>query len=147
MKSGKKGFTLIEMLIAVAVLAVLSVGIIRLFVASQISHDKAVDIDYAVLETNALIEDFQGEKSLSEKANRFTIYYDNNWERSVLKDSNSLYAIYGDMVKLSDDQEGLLHVDLRVLRLKPYPLEKNEEHEIYKVSVIVEDVSYWSENK
>lgn len=146
MRSGKKGFTLIEMIIAVGVLAVLAVGIIRLFIASEVSHEKAVDIDYAVLETNSLIEEFQEMKNSSEKASRFTIYYDDNWGRSI-KDTNSLYAIYGDMVKLSDEQEGLLHLDLRAVRLKPYPLEKNEEFEIYKVSVIVEDMSYWGENK
>lgn len=146
MRSGKKGFTLIEMIIAVGVLAVLAVGIIRLFIASEVSHEKAVDIDYAVLETNSLIEEFQEMKNSSEKASRFTIYYDDNWGRSI-KHTNSLYAIYGDMVKLSDEQEGLLHLDLRAVRLKPYPLEKNEEFEIYKVSVIVEDMSYWGENK
>ena len=146
MRSGKKGFTLIEMIIAVGVLAVLAVGIIRLFIASEVSHKKAVDIDYAVLETNTIIEEFQELRDSSEKASRFTIYYDENWERSI-KDSNSLYAIYGDMVKLSDEQEGLLHLDLRAVRLKRYPLEKNEEFEIYKVSVIVEDMSYWGENK
>jgi len=145
-RSGKKGFTLIEMIIAVGVLAVLAVGIIRLFIASEVSHKKAVDIDYAVLETNTIIEEFQELRDSSEKASRFTIYYDNNWERSI-KDSETLYAIYGDMVKLSDEQGGLLYLDLRAVRLKPYPLEKNEEFEIYKVSVIVEDMSYWGENK
>ncbi len=145
MRSGKKGFTLIEMIIAVGVLAVLAVGIIRLFIASEVNHKKALDTDCAVLETNALIEEFQ-EINPSEKASRFTIYYNDNWERSV-KDSDSMYAVYGDIVKLSDDQEGLSHLDLRAVRLKPYPLEKNEEHEIYKISVIVEDMSYWGENK
>lgn len=146
MRSGKKGFTLIEMIIAVGVLAVLAVGIIRLFIASEVRHQKAIDLDYAVLETNALIEKFQGLRDTSEFASRFTIYFNNNWERSN-KDSETLYAIYGDTVKLSDDQEGLLHLDLRAVRLKPYALEKNEEYEIYKVSVIVEDMSYWGENK
>ena len=125
MRSGKKGFTLIEMIIAVGMLAVLSVGIIRLFVVSQVSHYKAVDIDYAVLETNALIEEFQVTENPAEKASRF--------------------AIYCDLAQLSKDKEGLLHLDLRAVRLKPYPMEKNDEHEIYKVSVVVEDMSYWSE--
>lgn len=145
MRSGKKGFTLIEMIIAVGLLAVLSVGIIRLFVVSQVSHYKAVDVDYAVLETNALIEEFQVTENPAEKAKRFTIYYDSNWERSEIKGSETLYAIYGDLAQLSKDKEGLLHLDLRAVRLKPYPMEKNEEHEIYKVSVVLEDMSYWSE--
>jgi len=144
-RSGKKGFTLIEMIISVGVLAVLAVGIIRLFIASEVTHKKAIDIDRAVLETNAIIEEFQEIINPSEKASRFTIYYDNNWERSV-KDSDSMYAVYGDIVMLSEDQGGLSHLDLRAVRLKPYPLEKSEEYEIYNISVIVEDMSYWGEN-
>lgn len=147
MRSSKKGFTLIEMIIAVGILAALAVGIIRLFIASQVSLQKATDIDYAVLEINALIEWFQNMEGSSEKASRFTIYYDDKWERSTIKDSITQYAIYGDLAKLSDDQAGLLHLDLRAVRLKPYPLEKNEEYEIYKVAVIIEDMSYWGENK
>lgn len=146
MKSGKKGFTLIEMIIAVGILAVLAVGIIRLFIASEVRHEKAVDLDLAVLNTNAVIEEFQNLNNPSEFASRFTIYFNDDWERSN-KDANTLYAIYGDMVKLSDDQEGLLHLDLRTVRLKPYPFEKNEEYEIYKISVIIEDMSYWGEDK
>lgn len=146
MGSEKKGFSLIEMIIAVGVLAVLAVGIIRLFIASEVNHQKSVDIDNAVLETNALIEDFQDLENSSGQSSRFTLYFDNNWERSV-EDSETLYAIYGDMVKLSDEKDGLLHLDLRAVRLKPYPLEKKEGHEIYNVSVVVEDMSYWGENK
>ena len=93
------------------------------FIASEVRHEKAVDLDLAVLNTNAVIEEFQNLNNPSEFASRFTIYFNDDWERSN-KDANTLYAIYGDMVKLSDDQEGLLHLDLRTVRLKPYPFEK-----------------------
>jgi prepilin-type N-terminal cleavage/methylation domain-containing protein len=146
-RSKNKGFTLIEMIIAIGMLAALAVGIIRLFIASQVSLQKAADMDYAVLEINALIEGFQNIGSNSENASRFTIYYDDKWERSAIKDSTAQYAIYGNFAKLSDDKAGLLHLDLRAVRLKPYPLGKNEEYEIYKVAVIIEDMSYWGENK
>ena len=60
-------------------------------------------------------------------------------------DSEAQYAIYGNIIQLSEDQEGLLHLDLRAVRLKPYPFENNEKHEIYSIGVIIEDLSYWSE--
>jgi prepilin-type N-terminal cleavage/methylation domain-containing protein len=146
-KSNKKGFTLIEMVIAIGILAVLAVGIMRLFLTSQVSHQKAVDLDYAVLETNALIERFQDIKGSPGNGSSFTIYYNDKWERTNIIESNIQYAIYGDLAKLSDDKAGLLHLDLRVVRLKPYILEKNGENEIYKISVIIEDLSYWGEDK
>lgn len=146
MKSRSKGFTLIEMIIAIGVLAILAIGILRLFVLAQVNHKRAIDIDFAVLETNRLIEEFQSLEEMSQKASRFTIYYDENWERSKLKDSMTTYAIYGHLAPLSKDQTGLLHFDLRAVRLLPYPLSSNGEYEIYKIATIIEDKSYWGGN-
>ena len=128
-----------------AILAVLSAGVVSLFIVSHVRLQKAMDLDNAVLETNTLIEEFQGVEGSSSNGSRFTIYYDDNWERSVIMDSEAQYAIYGNIIQLSEDQEGLLHLDLRAVRLKPYPFENNEKHEIYSIGVIIEDLSYWSE--
>ncbi|HHU90979.1 MAG TPA: prepilin-type N-terminal cleavage/methylation domain-containing protein [Clostridiaceae bacterium] len=145
MKSDERGFTLVEIIVAVAILAVLSAGVVSLFIVSHVRLQKAMDLDNAVLETNTLIEEFQGVEGSSSNGSRFTIYYDDNWERSVIMDSEAQYAIYGNIIQLSEDQEGLLHLDLRAVRLKPYPFENNEKHEIYSIGVIIEDLSYWSE--
>lgn len=147
MKSGSKGFTLIEMVIAIGILAVLAVGVLRLFVTSKIIHKKAADLDNAVLETNRMIEEFQSVDGAPQKESRFTVYYDGDWNRSGLKDNSTNYAIYGSIIPLSEDQEGLLHMDLRVVRLGPYPLEKESETEIYAVSTIIEDLSFWGGNQ
>lgn len=143
--SKKNGFTLIEMVIAVCILAVLSVGVLKLFVTSQVTHQKAVDIDNAVLETNRLIEEFQRVLDAPQKESRFTVYYDEQWNPSTFKDDSVNYAIYGSMIPLSEEQKGLLHMDLRVVRLGPYPFEKDSEPEIYSVSTIIEDLSFWGE--
>lgn len=144
MKSGEKGFTLIEIIISAGILAVVAVGIVSLFIASHVSIQKAMDLDNAVLQINSLIEGFQGTESSTVKISHFTIYYDDKWERST-NDSEIKYVIYGDFKPLSDEQKGLLNLDLRAVRLKPYPFENREDHEIYSIDVIIEDTSYWSE--
>lgn len=146
MKSGAKGFTLVEMIIAIGILAVLAVGVLRLFITSQVTHKKAVDLDNAVLETNRLIEEFQSVEGAPQKESRFTVYYDNDWNPSTTKDNSARYAIHGSIIPLPGEQSGLLHMDLRVVRLEPYPLEKVNEPEIYSVSTIIEDLSFWGEN-
>ncbi len=145
-KSRKDGFTLIEMVIAIGILAVLAVGVLRLFVTSQVTHQKVVDIDNAVLETGKLLEEFQKMEDSSQNESRFTVYYDGDWNRSGLKDNSTHYAIYGSIIPLSEEYEGLLHMDLRVVRLGPYPFEKESEPEIYAVSTIIEDLSFWGDN-
>jgi len=143
-RSQEKGFTLVEIIISVSILAVLAVGIVSLFITSHVSLQKAMDLDNAVLEINSLIEGFHGNENSAIKASRFTLYYDDNWERST-NDSVIKYVIYGDFIQLSDEQEGLFNLNLRAVRLKPYPFEKKDKYEIYSIDVIIEDSSYWSE--
>lgn len=147
MKPGNKGFTIIEMIIATGVLAILAVGTLRLFIASQVTHQKAVDLDNAVLETNRLIEEFQKVEGAPRKESSFIIYYDEQWNPSAMKGDQAGYAIYGSIIPLSEEQKGLLHMDLRAVRLKPYPLEKVGETEIYSISTIIEDLSFWGEEQ
>lgn len=144
MRSGEKGFTLVEIIISAGILAILAVSIVGLFVTSHVSIQKAMDLDNAVLEINSLIEGFQGTEKSTVKVSSFTLYYDDNWERSN-NDSASKYAIYGEFSMLADVQDGLLNLNLKVIRLKQYPFENKDKHEIYSVDVIIEDTSYWSE--
>ncbi|NLX63642.1 MAG: prepilin-type N-terminal cleavage/methylation domain-containing protein [Clostridiaceae bacterium] len=144
MKSGKKGFTLIEIIISTGILAVLAVGIFSMFIASHVNIKKAMDLDNAVLEIDSLIEGFHGTENSTVRASSFAIYYDDKWERST-NDSEIKYVIYGDFKQLSEEQEGLFNLSIRAVRLKPYPFENKEKYEIYSIDVIIEDTSYWSE--
>ncbi|HHW23811.1 MAG TPA: prepilin-type N-terminal cleavage/methylation domain-containing protein [Clostridiaceae bacterium] len=143
MKSESKGFTLIEMILAICILAVLAVGVLKLFVNSRVTHQKAFDLDNAVLETNRLIEEFQSVGGAPRNESRFTVYYDEQWNPATLDDDAACYAIYGNIAPLSEEQGGLLHLDLRAVRIKPYPFEEDEQTEIYSVSTIIEDQSFW----
>ena len=61
-----------------AILAVLSAGVVSLFIVSHVRLQKAMDLDNAVLETNTLIEEFQGVEGSSSNGSRLQIYYDDN---------------------------------------------------------------------
>jgi len=143
-KSGEKGFTLVELIISAGILAVLSIGIVGLFVKAHINNQKAMELDNAVLEINNLIERFHDTENSIVKASQFVIYYNDKWELSD-NDSEIEYVIYGDIEQLSDEQEGLYSLQLKAVRLKPYPFEAEENHEIYSIDVIFEDTSLWSE--
>lgn len=67
----KKGFTLIEMLIAVAVLSLLGVVVIQVFITASSLNHKAADMDRAVAVSTEVIERLKGlpaEKGLSSQA-------------------------------------------------------------------------------
>lgn len=138
-KPMNKGFTLIEMILSIGILAILAVGVLRLFVVSQVNHQKAVDIDLAVLECNALIERTHSLEDITESGNTFVFYYDNEWKNSIQKDVFTQYAMYGTISSLPNNLEGLFNLALRVVRLNPYPLEKDGEKELYQVSVLFEN--------
>ena len=55
-KRAKKGFTLVEIIVSIGVLAVVSVFVLRMFVQSENTQQKARDMDFAVLEAGSLVE-------------------------------------------------------------------------------------------
>ena len=128
-----KGFTLIEMVIAVAIMAILSIGILKLFIAAEVNHQKALDIDHAVFESCMLIENNRNSEIPKNGVHK-TIYYDEKWEKMIKESGDSQYAIYIDILPLDENKGMLFSIHLKVVRIKPYPLEINGEQEIYSIS-------------
>lgn len=128
-----KGFTLIEMILSVGLLALLSVGILRLFIAAQVNHDKAVDLDHAVWESGTLIEETRQREDIPSGGSHFTLYYDENWSQT-LDETRGQYAVYGDVIPLSEKDQRLFNLHLKFVRIIPYPLESKTETVIYLVS-------------
>ena len=58
--SNKNGFTLIEMLIAVAVLSLLGLVVIQVFITASSLNHKAADMDRAVAVSTAVVERLKG---------------------------------------------------------------------------------------
>ena len=74
------GFTLLEVVISVAVLSILSVFILQLFIASANANKRAQNIDIASSKAQAVIEEF---KTLDEtEAYAQTQWYDGRWQET-----------------------------------------------------------------
>lgn len=138
-KQRNGGFTLIELIVALAILAFLAVAVLRLFAVAASNHEKALDLDKAVMISSTLIEKTRLREDIPVDGTRFTLYYDKHWNEIYNHEIQEKYAIYVDIVPLSKEQkDGLLDMHLKVVRLSPYPLEKEVQPVLYLVSDVFE---------
>ncbi len=138
-KQQNSGFTLIELIVALAILAFLAVGVLRLFVVSVANHEKAVDLDHAVMRSSTVIEKTRLREDIPAEGTHFTLFFDDDWNEVLHQKVPEKYAIYVDIVPLSEAKgSNLLDMHVKVVRLTPYPLEKEEQPVIYLVSDVFE---------
>lgn len=146
----RKGFTLIEMIIAVALLAVAGTVVVRLFVHAHVCNRLAADIDRSVFYGSAWIEKIksspwdwiEGKTSTQEPVvsasgpGSYVVYYDDSWQ-PIFEDQaqKAAYAMHIDLYRISGD--GLWAIELRTFRIKPYPLRQKPYEEIYALSAMV----------
>ncbi|SHJ25234.1 prepilin-type N-terminal cleavage/methylation domain-containing protein [Thermoclostridium caenicola] len=153
---GRKGFTLIEMIIAVALLAVAGTVAVRLFIHAHVSNRLAADIDRSVFHGSAWIEKIKaspedwigGDPSALESvvsvsdAGSYVIYYDDGWQPlSGIRDPEreAAYAMHIGLYSVPGS-DGLWAIDLRSFKIKPYPLRQKPYEEIYAVSAMLNTV-------
>lgn len=155
----KKGFTLVEMIISVAFLAVISLVLAELFISAQNCLDKAHDLDQSVHIAKKTIETFKaGEKpedfiesesmsssNISESGDAFAVmtYYDEDWQ--VLNPSDDLLkskTAFISTVEIkpalpgtdSFDGKGIYTIHVKIDKSTPYVMEKTAAGEIYSLS-------------
>ena len=140
----KKGFTLVETVIAVAVLAVCSVLILRMFVLSQNTENKAKDLNRAVTEAQTAVEAVKAcpaseklgallpKSSVTVSGGGFVLerWYAKDWTAAAAPTKDG----YTLRLTASPDGAGGLSLSVTVVREKPYPLEKGTERELYSLS-------------
>lgn len=144
----RKGFTLIEVVISVAFLAVLGVFMVKLFIHADNLNTKAQELDHSVIITQNLMELVEKEGVPKVSANG---YYSVSWVKSNEGYGASLYFDGGfNSVKAKADSEyeltikvteldrletgkGLYAYDLMVVRSHDLPLE-TDAREVYKMS-------------
>jgi len=71
-----RGFTLLEVILAVAVVSIISVFILQMFVVSNRVNKKAFEIDNANLVCMGAIESFKGGAA---PGGRYELFYDGDW--------------------------------------------------------------------
>ena len=151
---GKKGFTLIEMIISVALLAVAGTAVASLFMNAQINNRKAHDLDQSTARLSAWIEEIKaspeiridGEPSSDEALlifngqGSYKTYYDGEWQPILNENETSAKAEFAIVIDLYEmpDKPGLWTLEARSVKLKPYFLGKESNIEILKLSAMVE---------
>ncbi len=147
----KKGFTLLELCIAVGVLALVSVFVLQMFVLSRNTSMKARDLSRAVLSAQSAVESFKAVRgdpdkltalpgyetaSVEASAEGFltaTVFYDTDW--MPVKGTGD----YSLTLSAVPEAEGGWSLTAAVTRHRAYPLESPGDRELYSM----EAVEYW----
>ena len=117
----EKGFTLLEMILAVALLAGASLFIVQYFISAHNLNAKAADLDQSVWLSQETLEAF---KSMSD----VSAFQNGGWQPEQLPP--------GLQVKYQVHQQGRLYtLQVQVMRTKPYWLETPGERLVYEVQL------------
>lgn len=108
LKHKRKGVSLVELILSIAVLSILSVYVIQMFITSKTLNQKAEDLDYSVLISQTIFETVEKDKTLDAVYNsplfKFAvssntddkslsvIYFDENW-KPIPKGDNQVYTL------------------------------------------------------
>lgn len=150
-KKQKRGFTLVEIIVSIGVLAIVSVFVLRMFVQSENTQAKARDADFAVIEVGTAMERVKALTSPDAATAAFgatgdggvlsaAIYYDRDRAPAASADG-AQYAM--EIVFTEDrvtDAGALWGVSVKMVRLSPYivvggwDMEQADSTVIYEVS-------------
>jgi prepilin-type N-terminal cleavage/methylation domain-containing protein len=151
-RSGEKGLTLIEMIIAAAVLAVAGVAVAGLFVNAHANSRKALDIDKSTAILSSWIEEIkaspeewtagrarrEGLSPVSGKPGSYQSFYDRNWQPIPGGNDDDPEAEFRMTAELYEmpGKPGLWTIEARMVKIKPYPLKSEANAEILKLTAM-----------
>ncbi len=152
-----KGFALVEIIIAIGVLAVVSMFVVRLFVLAANTQNRARDLDHACFEAQTAVETYKLYGTLSSQEARalwnviarpkmsgtgtiYTVFYGKDWAPAEAPQENGFTLVFTVTETPPDDGLGVWE-DIRVAVYKnsAYLLEDGGQKEIYTLSAGVYD--------
>ncbi len=108
----KQGFTLVEIIMSIALFSIISVVILNLFITSANINEKASTKGLATVFASNAIENFD---NLKYSNNKITTYYDENWQEINSKSSATYYR---EVIIASDlDYPNLKHIHVSVYNI------------------------------
>lgn len=155
----KKGFTLIEMIIAVGLLAVAGVAIASLFVFSHVNNQKATNMDKSVALLSGMIEEIKASPEpwlagdpqnpdgtlVTVDTGFYVVYYNKDWQplKASSEDGTPNEAEYTIMINFYEvpSNTGLISLDVRSVKLKPYALTEEANTEIFMLTTRVKSAT------
>lgn len=114
----KKGFTLVELIIAVGVLAVAGVFLVQMFLSASVLSQKARDTDTALYHAQAIIEEFK----ISPIIGDLTLFFDDDWNES----EGGVYMLSARVTQ----ESGMSRISVTVTRREPYPMSEEQVTEL-----------------
>lgn len=152
----KQGFSLIEIIIALGMLAFISVYALQVLVTAHGLNEKAEDLDQSVYQTNHLIQLFDATASKEAFLNHedlikaehhkthhqdiLTLYYNDEWQGiSALEAQEAAYEMTLVMEKLpaaSQSPPFLYRLSMETVKKGNYLLETKKDPEIYQISTV-----------
>ena len=141
MTSKKRGFTLAEMIIAVAILSVASMYVVQMLVVTKNLRTRSYEIDRSVRISKNIIELISSGESVTNSKDDLLLkmkaengIYILNFDEdfNISNENNALYKLFMTM----DTKDGLDNVNIKINRLKPYILDDKKSLEISDINSI-----------
>lgn len=141
MTKKRSGFTLAEMIIAVAILSVASVYVVQMLVVTKNLRTRSYEIDRSVRISKNIIELISSGESVSDSKDelllkmkaedgRYILNFDEDF--NISDENNALYKLFMTM----DTKDGLDNINIKINRLKPYILDDKKSLEISDINSI-----------
>lgn len=141
MTNKKRGFTLAEMIIAVAILLVASMYVVQMLVVTKNLRTRSYEIDRSVRISKNIIELISSGESVTNSKDdlllkmkaengMYILNFDEDF--NISNENNALYKLFMTM----DTKDGLDNVNIKINRLKPYILDDRKSLEISDINSI-----------
>lgn len=141
MTNKKRGFTLAEMIIAVAILSVASMYVVQMLVVTKNLRTRSYEMDRSVRISKNIIELISSGESVTNSKDdlllkmkaengMYILNFDEDF--NISNENNALYKLFMTM----DTKDGLDNVNIKINRLKPYILDDKKSLEISDINSI-----------
>jgi len=141
MTNKKRGFTLAEMIIAVAILSVASMYVVQMLVVTKNLRTRSYEIDRSIRISKNIIELISSGESVTNSKDdlllkmkaengMYILNFDEDF--NISNENNALYKLFMTM----DTKDGLDNVNIKINRLKPYILDDKKSLEISDINSI-----------
>lgn len=155
LRSSKNGFTLVEIIISVAILAFVSIVVLELFLTAVTLNQKASDLDKSVVLAKNAVEIFKASKRVNSYSKQnigesilVKSYYDSNWNpitKEIATKQGYEYSLTAS-VKPSMDSlaktSNVYDLEVSIWKKNKYLHDKNPKPLIYslKASKLFDDI-------
>ena len=141
MTKKRSGFTLAEMIIAVAILSVASVYVVQMLVVTKNLRTRSYETDMSVRISKNIIELISSGEGVSDSNDElllnmeaedgvYTLSFDEDFK--ITDKKAALYKLSMTM----DTKDGLDNINIKINRLKPYILDKKRSLEISDINSV-----------